>query len=386
MPLDRRLVMACVVAAVAVAALPAGTGSANTVEAWPPPGVWFTPGSFWNQPHDGDHRSPNSDRYIADLKDAVCAGHPSDCFVHLSGTSGDAWGSPFYDGSTQPTKRPVVCSDPQGDCHGFPPSDTFWLHLPADTSNTPPTFKPSNDSDSVMVVIDPSPDAGYVVWLHHACPPGRYGTEFCASNGSRDWTADSMSIYSLTSDGLEGCWPKQYPDDFPVPPVGHSDEDNNGHRGFPGAYSGVRWSDAVRAGRISHVLKIAVPDTASAHFFPYVNDEGGSGTIPEGSLIRIKSGIDLTLRKYRLRGPSLAIAQALQTYGAIVGDQGGNGSPNLKVENLQAEGSPSTWADVGIDPDSLSEIPLDAYEFAAGGEWGPHPHASLCNGALDPER
>jgi hypothetical protein len=381
--------LACLVAAATAMAPPArGSVADRPIRGRAPSGPagpWFGPGSFWNSPHAGDHLSPNSDRYIADLENMVCPGSPGDCFVHLSGTVDDGWGAAFYDATDQPTMRTLVCSDPHGKCYGFPPSDTIQLRLPADTSSTPPTFKPSNDSDSEMVVIDSNPDTNYVVWLHHACPPGRYGTEFCADNTDSRWTAESLSVYYLGSDGIEGCWPKNYPDDFPVPPAGDSDLDNNGHRGFPGVYSGIRWTEAVRARSIEHVLKISIPETASSHFFPYVNDEGGGGTIPEGILIRIKPGIDLTQPRYGLGGVALVIAQALQTYGAVVGDQSGNGSPSIKVENLDAEAWGPQWADVGIGPDSLAGVPLDLFEFAAGGEWGPHPSASDC-GALDPER
>lgn len=346
--------------------------------------------SFWTQHHQRDPVSPNSAMYISALKRLVCAHSSNACHVQLAGTKGDAWGAPVYDSTDLDTMQTVRCSDPDQNCYGFPESHLTQLRLPPDIGSTYPTYAPSNDTDSEMAIIDRHPDAGYVVWLHRACPPGPFGDAFCAKNGESQWTANGMSVHYLDSNLLDGCWPKSYPKDFPTSPRGNSDTRNTGHRGLPGLYAGVQWQETVQVGIIRHVMKIAIPETADGHFFPYDSHEFGNGTIPEGSLIRIKGNIDLTDPRYRLHGPALVIARALQQYGAVIGDRSGDSeAATLKTENLLVEGRTQEWSVVGIETDSLAAIPLDSYEFVAGGYSGPHsgdpdPYKGGC-GELPPE-
>jgi hypothetical protein len=62
------------------------------------------------------------------------------------------------------------------------------------------------------------------------------------------------------------------------------------------------------------------------------------------------------------------IAQALQRYGAVVGDQSGS-SVVIKVENTVAEGRGYLWSGV-LTANSLATIPLDAYEVVKLGYRG----------------
>jgi hypothetical protein len=63
------------------------------------------------------------------------------------------------------------------------------------------------------------------------------------------------------------------------------------------------------------------------------------------------------------------VAQALQRYGAFIGDQSG-GPVALKLENTVAEGQGWLWSGV-LDAQSLSAIPLDDYEVVQRG-WDPN--------------
>src|SRR5207249_1274073 len=157
-------------------------------------------------------------------------------------------------------------------------------------------------------------DVNAVLWLWRACPPSHCGS----------WIAHGMSFTAIGSDELDRCWAQQFPT-----LVRPSDLQNSGHRGFPGLYEAVLYGEVAADRSISHVLKIAIPDTASSHVYPFVGDEGRGGSIPEGTLLRLKPSVDLS----GLTPAALVIARALKTYGAVVGDTSG-GPVELKVENL----------------------------------------------------
>ena len=168
------------------------------------------------------------------------------------------------------------------------------------------------------------------------------------------WSACGGSVFYLGSNGLEGR------------AEGTDEPRNFGHRGVPAPTYAVRW-DEIQAGSIDHALKIAIDDTCD-HVWPMVGDEGceGGGLIPEGTRIRIKPGIDLSA--YDLSPAALTVANALQRYGAYVGDRSG-GPVALKLENTVAEGSGFLWNGV-LDARSLDAIPLSAYEVVERG-WRP---------------
>jgi hypothetical protein len=186
-----------------------------------------------------------------------------------------------------------------------------------------------------------------------------------------------MSDHSLSSDGLDGCWPKHFTGKFPDGEV-----TNGGHRGIPGALVAIQYREVVTLGAIRHVLKLNIPNTGDNHWFPMNGDEGRpiSDAVPEGIVMRIKPTIDLS--RYSLTPAALVIARALQQYGAVVGDTSGSGA-NISVENLYVSGSSARWSNVGIAADSLADIPLDDYEFISRGAGGPDPVADPC--ARDPK-
>ena len=79
----------------------------------------------------------------------------------------------------------------------------------------------------------------------------------------------------------------------------------------------------------------------------------------EGTRIRIKLSVDL--HGLGLSPQALVVATALQTYGAVIGDQSG-ASVELKVENMVAEGKGWLW-DGLLSSGALSAIPLDDFEI-----------------------
>jgi hypothetical protein len=135
---------------------------------------------------------------------------------------------------------------------------------------------------------------------------------------------------------------------------------NYGHRGVPPSTYAVTYREIMN-GSIDHLLRIAVDTTKCAHVFPMSGDECGTYAAtapPEGTIIRINQSVDL--ESLGLSAPALVVARALQTYGAVIGDQSG-ASVELKLENVVAEGRGWLWNGV-LSPTSLSKIPLSSYE------------------------
>ena len=299
---------------------------------------------FWRTPHDGDPIDPRSAEMMRAIEQA--ARRP---YVFLSGTDGPRWGAPYYEASATEATVAVTCPGPP--CYSFPPSGTIRFRIPSDA-------RPSQDTDRELVVIDRTPGTDAVLWLWHACPPHACGT----------WTAHGISFTSLDSDELDRCWAQHYPGAVPA-----SNLQNVGHRGLPGLYLGIRYGEVATDRSISHALKIAIPDTASSHVYPYVGDEGRGGSIPEGTLMRLKRTVALS----SLSPAARVIARALKRYGAVVGDTSG-GTVGLKVENLVVEHSPDRWARLRINGESLSKIPLSDFEIVKLGYGAPGPVPASC--------
>jgi hypothetical protein len=299
---------------------------------------------FWRVRHDQDPVDPRSPEMMRAIEQA--SDKP---FVYLSGTDSGRWGTPYFE--ADPSTPQVEVSCPASPCFDFPDSDKIPFRIP-------PQARPSFDSDHGFVVIDRTPGVNAALWLWRACTPAACGR----------WTAHGMSYTSLDSDEIDRCWAQHYPSVVPA-----SNLANFGHRGLPGLYLGIRYDEVATDRSIPHVLKIAVPNTASSHVYPYVGDESRGGDIPEGTLLRLKSSVDLS----GLSRAARVIAEALKTYGAVVGDT--SGAPvELKVENLVVERAPHKWSDVGISATSLSTLPLTDFEVVQADRDAPGPPPESC--------
>jgi hypothetical protein len=200
----------------------------------------------------------------------------------------------------------------------------------------PAGANPDHTSDASMVVFDAAKGLEYGFW--HAIHDPL----------TDRWTACGGTVYYMASNGLAGS-------------LEESNEPRNyGHRGVPPETYAVGFGE-IQSGSIDHLLKLAVNTTKCAHVFPMAGDECGTYALsapPEGAMIRIKASVDLMT--LGLSPAALIVATALQTYGAVIGDQT-RGPVELKVENVVAEGRGWLWKGV-LSATSLSKIPLSSYE------------------------
>jgi hypothetical protein len=120
----------------------------------------------------------------------------------------------------------------------------------------------------------------------------------------------------------------------------------------------------IQRGKIRHRLEIYWHETASrtpegrSAYFPMTGSESGkSGVVPEGAVIRIRP--TLNLKRLSLSPAAYVIARALQKYGAVVGDNSGQGN------SLKLQGN-TNWGGI-LNRNSLAKIPWSDYVFVKGG-------------------
>ncbi|MGE5226970.1 MAG: hypothetical protein ACM3OO_08850 [Planctomycetaceae bacterium] len=297
----------------AVASLGSATGTASIPV--------FTSASFWNTPLPPSAPVDPNSRAIIDWIRADSTTN----YLRLAGASSTGkWGNPVYWAAPSDTAYAVANS-----CALAQPPAFASVRIPAGA-------RPDPSSDAAMTVYDES--AGIVYGFWHA-----------AYDAARDaWSACGGTVYYLASNGLHHAL------------AASDDPRNTGHRGVPPSAYAVLYGE-IQAGSIDHVLKIAVDTTGCAHVFPMVGDECGTTAAdapPEGTRIRIDPSVDLG--KLGLSPAALVIAEALQRYGAVIGDQSG-GPTCLKLENTIAEGDGFLWNHV-LTARSLRAIPLRMFE------------------------
>lgn len=280
----------------------------------------FAEGSFWTTPVAEEAPvHPDSEEILTFLGRT----NVDDGCVHLVGADGNEWGEPIYEaGPGDPVYRVT--------------STQYELPREFEELRVPDGARPSPNSDAEMVIFDR--DRGYVAWLWHA--------EHDEARGR--WTAGGGSIAYLGSNGLDAR-------------LEASDEPRNGgsQRGLNGAIVAVRHAE-VASGTIERVLKIGVNESSPEHVFPMVGSDGDSQdphAPPQGTRIRIAPDVDL--EGFDLPEQARVIAEALQTYGAIIGDSSG-GPIALKLED-----TPGQEQDWKVDIRDLCAIPIDAFEILA---------------------
>jgi hypothetical protein len=284
----------------------AASGAARTTVTGSRP---FQPTSYWNAPLGRAPLSTHSASWIHDAS--------ANSGTHLLLVLGD-WGMPVYRAKSS---DPLVQITSSG--------HTVRVHIPAGA-------RPMSANDAAMTVIDPS--TNQVVGL------------FGAHVSSGKWSVSGLSRYGYQSNGIAGGLPGGRKANF-------------GHRGIPASVPAVTRAE-IRKGRIRHRLEIYWHETASATpegpsaYFPMTGSESGkTGVVPEGAVIRIKPGVDLS--RLHLSHAAYVIARALQKYGAVVGDNAGQGN------SLKLQGN-TNWSGI-LNKDSLKSIPWSDYVFVKGG-------------------
>jgi hypothetical protein len=123
-------------------------------------------------------------------------------------------------------------------------------------------------------------------------------------------------------------------------------------------FPGLARADEVEAGAINHALRIAIPHTQNAFIHPATHAASSSSDPalpPMGLRLRLKSSFNVAA----LHGQARVIAQALQTYGALVADNSGG-------SKVFISGTPDPgWDD--DDLDQLKSIPASALEAVVTG-------------------
>jgi hypothetical protein len=269
----------------------------------------FQPTSYWNTKLGHAPHSPHSAKWIQDAQ-----AHSG---THLSLVLGD-WGMPVY--RAKPS-NPLVRITSSG--------HTVRVHIPR-------RARPMNGSDAALTIIDPA--TNQVVGL------------FGAHVSGGKWSVSGLSRYRYQSNGIAGGLPGGRKANF-------------GHRGIPASVPAVTKAE-IRRGKIRHRLEIYWHETASSTpegrsaYFPMTGSEGGkSGVVPEGAVIRIKPGVNL--KGLSLSPAAYVIARALQKYGAVVGDNPGQGN------SMKLQGN-TNWSGI-LNKDSLRSIPWSDYVFVKGG-------------------
>ena len=187
-------------------------------------------------------------------------------------------------------------------------NSTTWSHPIFQASESDPLQEVDLESGQRLRYRIPQyavPADGEDAHLHVIEPQGRYVHEAWGMRrtGSSTWFARHVVVVDLYGDGISG-----------------------GARAYGGsAIGGLIRRHEVDEGVIPHALALAVPrsDLRSGPVWPATLEDDGSvgtykGDLPMGALVAIPPDVDL--ESLDLNDDALAIARALQDYGAYVVD------------------------------------------------------------------
>jgi hypothetical protein len=291
----------------------------------------FSSDSYWNTPLPPNAPiDPKSSAFI----DFLNSDNSAD-YLRVVGTeSSGGWGEPIF--WAEPSDPIYKVKQTR---YTLPEAFATGIRIPSEA-------RVPNTSDAQMTIYDVA--EGSVYKLQKAVYDSATDT----------WSAGGGSWYATASNGLHRSFEES------------NDERNHGHRGIPPATHAVRF-DQIESGRIDHALKIAVNTAHQEAVWPMTASDGDSldpAALPQGARLRIKPSVDLN--QLNLSPAARVIAEALQRYGAVVGDSSGSNT-NLKVENTVLEGKGWMWKDV-LSATSLQAVPFDSYEVVRLG-YSPPP-------------
>ena len=237
---------------------------------------FFSPDSPWNQPiPPGASIDPNSEVMIALLVEDARTGYPPVLALR-------EWSYPVYVADEETPRHQVELTA------SWSPSSAV-LDVPI-----PEGALPDPEDDGHMVIVDLTTGYEYDFWQASRRDDG-------------SWEASWGNRIALDSDGF-------YP--FGMGARGS---------GFA-ALGGLIWPEEFERGQIGHALFIAIPHAAAGGpVWPATESDGTSkltGAIPEGARLQLDPELDLDA--FEMRPYERIVAEALQRYGASVGDVSGS--------------------------------------------------------------
>lgn len=165
----------------------------------------------------------------------------------------------------------------------------------------------SGEGDRHIIVVDPTNQKLYEFWRGFKRPNG--------------WEASNEATFDLSSNALR--------------PAGWTSSDAAGLPIFPAV---VRYDEVAR-GEVEHALRFTVRQTRRQYLYPATHfaSRSNDATLPAmGERFRLKATANLS----GLPPHALAIAKALQKYGMIVADNGGDWrisvAPDARIQGLDA--------------------------------------------------
>ncbi len=297
-------------AALAMAAISLASPAGGLPASIPPTDLYAADSPFNTPIPDGAALHPNSKAMVRGMVDAASGGR----FV----LAVKRYSIPVYFAGANTQRVRVKFTA------GWAPKDAM-LDVPV-----PKGTKPDPGSDGSVAIIDRSTGCEYDFWR-----------------------------FEKTSTGYRAAWGNALPTSSSgVFPKGLSARGSG-----MSLLAGVIWPDELEAQVIDHALLFIDPYTAKAGAVPPATETDGMTrdpwAIPEGARVRLDP--TLNLDRLGLTPYERTIAEALQTYGMYLGDDGG-GLALQAINPLSSSGDPYS----GLLPDrryvSLNGIPVNRFQ------------------------
>ena len=249
----------------------------------------FPPDNPWNQDISKAPVDPNSRQIIATIG-ADAQLHPDFGTVYQGAPNGIPY--IVVSGSQPPVTINLTSYASESDRGPYP--------VPR---NAPIEGGPNSDGDRHVLVVDR--DNWKLYEMFRSFP-----------NIDGSWRAASGAIFDLNSNALR--------------PDGWTSVDAAGLPIFPGL---VRYDEVFEQREIKHALRFTVRKSRRAYLYParhYASSETNPYLPPMGMRVRLKASFDMT----QFSPADRVILRALQKYGMIVADNGGNwflsGAPDMR--------------------------------------------------------
>jgi hypothetical protein len=249
----------------------------------------FPPDNPWNQDISNAPIDPNSKQIVTTIGAEVQL-HPDFGTLYMGAPNG----IPYVVVSGSQPMVPINLTSYAGE------SDRGPYPVPR---NAPVEGGANSDGDRHVLVVDRDNWKLYEMFRSFLNPDG-------------SWRAASGAIFDLKSNALR--------------PEGWTSSDAAGLPIFPGL---VRYDEVFEQREIKHALRFTVKKSRRAYVFParhYASSDTNPYLPPMGMRVRLKASFDMT----QFSPANRVILRALQKYGMIVADNGGNwflsGAPDMR--------------------------------------------------------